>query len=268
MNNLITKDKVQSLYLWPLCLTICLILYGPVITVSAATFPEVPTDPGAYTKKTANFNPEYEYCLYQAYSLLPSLGHDPANITIPGFTGTEDEAREFSKYIYQYYDYTGQLKISCSPTASGSQLYNLHIQFDDPKQIYDMQMEVERTLFNFSQSLLGLSERDKIIKTNNWVASNAAYDETLQKTSCYSNVIEGSSTCNGYTRAFHAICCYSGIKCENIRGYVGDKLHIWNRVFVDNTWKYVDVTWNSMSHSDSWLLISKDKINEDHTRSS
>lgn len=267
MTYLITKDKIQRLYLWPICFIICLLLYKPGLTAQAATFPDLPADPSTYTKKIENYNPEYEYCLYQAYSFLPSLGHDPTIITVPGFTGTEEEAKAFGKYIYQYYDYTGRLKISCSITATGSESYNLHIQFDDPRQIYEMQMAAEQKLYDFSQSLIGLSDLDKIISANNWIASNAKYDESLQKTSCYSNVIEGTSTCNGYTRAFHAVCCYSGIRCENVRGYVDDKLHIWNKVFIDNTWKYIDVTWNSMSHSSTWLLVSKDKFEESHATS-
>lgn len=265
MSYLITKDKVRPLYLLPLCIMTFLLMGGPVITAQAATFPDVPADPSTYTKKAENYNPEYEYCLYQVYSALPSLGHDSTMVTVPGFVGTEDEAKAFGKYIYQYYDYTAQLKVSCSTTAAGSQLYNLHIQFDDPGQIYEMQMTAEQKLYNFSQSLIGLSDLDKIIRTNNWIASNARYDESLQKTSCYSNIIEGTSTCNGYTRAFHAVCSYSGIKCENVRGYVGDQLHIWNKVFIDNTWKYVDVTWNSMSNSSNWLLVSKDKLSGDYS---
>lgn len=264
MGYLITKDKLQPLYLWPLCIMFCLFLSTPVITAQAATFPVLPEDSSTYTHKTANYNPEYEYCLYQTYSTLPSLGHDAALVTVPGFIGTEEEARAFSKYIYQYYDYTGRLNISCSEISSGSQLYNLHIRFDDPQQIYNMQMETEQKLLNFSNTLNGLSDRDKIVKANDWIASNAVYDESLNKTSCYSNIIEGTSTCNGYTRAFYAICCYSGVKCENIRGYVDNRLHIWNKVYTNGSWQYVDVTWNSMSHSNSWLLISKDEIDVDH----
>lgn len=265
MSYLITKDKVQPLYLWPFF--ILLFLYLPTITAQAATFPVPPQDPGTYTKKATNYNPEYEYCLYKTYSSLPSLGHEAATVTVPGFIGTEEEARAFSKYIYQYYDYTGQLAISCSPITSGSQLYFLHIRFEDPQQIYDMQIEAEQKLLNFSNTLKDLSDRDKIVKANNWLASNAVYDETLQKTSCYSNVVEGASTCNGYTRAFYAICSYSGIKCENIRGYANNMLHIWNKVYIDGDWQYVDVTWNSMSRSNSWLLVSKEEIDEDHSAS-
>ena len=268
MSYLITKDKVQPLYLWPLCILLYLFLFTPTITAQAATFPVLPDDSSTYTKKTANYNPQYEYCLYQTYSSLAAMGHETARLTVPGFTGTIDEAKAFSKYIYQYYDYTGRIEISCSKISSGSQLYNLHIEFDDPQQIYDMQMATEEALFNFSQSLNGLSDRDKIIRAHNWIASNTTYDETLQKTSCYSNVIEGTSTCNGYTRAFYAICCYSGIPCENIRGYVNNTLHIWNRVYINGVWEYVDVTWNSMSRSNSWLLVSEDTMDEDHTSTS
>ena len=89
MGYLITKDKLLPLYLWPLCIMFYLFLSTPVITAQAATFPVLPEDSSTYTHKTANYNPEYEYCLYQAYSSLPSLGHDAAQVKVPGFIGTE-----------------------------------------------------------------------------------------------------------------------------------------------------------------------------------
>lgn len=268
MKAFIAKEKIFLLCVCSLPLLIYMFLSTATITAQAADFPAIPEDATTYTKKTANYIPEYEYCLYGVYSSLPSLGSEPAFITVNGFTGTQDEAREFSKYIYQYYDYTGRLTISCSEIEQGSQLYYLHIQFDNPQEIYSQQMAVERELLSFSQSINTLSDRDKVKQANARVATNAKYDTSLQKTSCYSNIIEGTSTCNGYTRAFYAICSYSGIPCENIRGYVDDKLHIWNRVKVGQTWEYVDVTWNSMSHSDTWLLVTKDKMDQDHVSTS
>lgn len=52
-------------------------------------------------------------------------------------------------------------------------------------------------------------------------------------------------------------------RCENVKGWVGDKYHIWNRVELDGVWKYVDVTWNNMAGENNWLLISREEMNED-----
>ena len=89
MGYLITKDKLKPLYLWPLCIMFYLFLSTPVISAQAATFPVLPEDSSIYTHKTANYIPEYEYCLYQTYSSLPSLGHDAALVTVPGFILSE-----------------------------------------------------------------------------------------------------------------------------------------------------------------------------------
>ena len=76
--------------------------------------------------------------------------------------------------------------------------------------------------------------------------------------------MEGTSTCNGYARAFLALCSYSGIICENVRGYTDGKLHMWNRVKLGDGWEYVDVTWNSMAGSDRWLLVLEARMRMDH----
>jgi transglutaminase/protease-like cytokinesis protein 3 len=61
--------------------------------------------------------------------------------------------------------------------------------------------------------------------------------------------------CDGYSRLFKTLCDYAGIKAEVILGYArtgmergNDKFrsnHTWNAVYIDSTWKLLDVTWAS-----------------------
>jgi len=62
--------------------------------------------------------------------------------------------------------------------------------------------------------------------------------------------------CQGYTALFHTLCDLTGIKCIDIIGtsktnpaHIG-KLpkasdHVWNSVKIDNSWRFIDVTWAS-----------------------
>lgn len=66
---------------------------------------------------------------------------------------------------------------------------------------------------------------------------------------------EKKAVCDGYSRLFKALCDYSGIKCEIISGYIRwasdpigvmtNRTHSWNAVFIDGSWKLIDVAWAS-----------------------
>lgn len=236
-----------------------------MVSPSGAEMVIIPEDVTGYTAKKENYIPEYEYYMFLLLDELESMGSDSVSAAIPEFEGREEEVLEFAYYIYQTYDYTGKIILAYAAAEGEDELYNLFIQTDNSKELLKMQKAVEDKLIGFSRTLDGLTEREKVIEINNWIASNAVYDMELAKTSCYSNIIEGRSTCNGYARAFLALCSYSGVKCEYVKGYVDEKLHMWNRVKIGGRWEYVDVTWNSMAGINKWLLITEDEMKKDHT---
>src|SRR6476659_2951980 len=60
------------------------------------------------------------------------------------------------------------------------------------------------------------------------------------------------AVCDGYARLFKTLCQYSGVKCEIITGYAAGYVtrnrsfrtnHSWNAVYIDSSWKLIDVTW-------------------------
>ena len=63
------------------------------------------------------------------------------------------------------------------------------------------------------------------------------------------------AVCDGYARLFKTLCTYAGVKSETISGYARTESsrarqrfapnHTWNAVWIDSTWKLLDVTWAS-----------------------
>jgi transglutaminase/protease-like cytokinesis protein 3 len=93
------------------------------------------------------------------------------------------------------------------------------------------------------------------------------------------------AVCDGYARLFKTLCDYAGIKAEVISGYVraepdriGYKFntnHTWNAVFIDSTWKLLDVTWASgyciyggsdylQHYNDIYFLTPPEEFVRDH----
>ena len=93
-----------------------------------------------------------------------------------------------------------------------------------------------------------------------WLANNITYDmkgfeanvlpDYRPKAVLNSKV----AVCEGYALLFQELCNEAGIRSEIIRGYSkgygyseGDKFkvtnHAWNAVYLDNQWRFIDVTW-------------------------
>ncbi len=56
------------------------------------------------------------------------------------------------------------------------------------------------------------------------------------------------AVCDGLSKAYTLMCNIEGIPCVRVAGVAGDSLsnsggHAWNKVFVNNAWYLVDITW-------------------------
>lgn len=92
------------------------------------------------------------------------------------------------------------------------------------------------------------------------------------------NVGSSGPVCEGYARAFQALCNQLDIPCVLVDGPAAESLtdtpeyHMWNYVQVDDGWYAVDVTWNdpyvsyaydkkvSGSECRKWILLGSDSI--------
>lgn len=93
------------------------------------------------------------------------------------------------------------------------------------------------------------------------------------------------AVCDGYARLFKTLCTYAGVKAETISGYARTDLsrtrqrfapnHTWNAVWIDSSWKLLDVTWASgyisrqgdnfvRLYDDQYFLTSPEEFIREH----
>lgn len=140
----------------------------------------------------------------------------------------------------------------------------------------------------------GMSQRDKAIAINDYLADAAEYDyDALAAYEAY--VQAGGVTgwreyaretdimhaweangvwshdhvvCAGYSKAYVAIALSSDMVAVYVSGIVtqSNGRHAWNKVNVDGTWWSMDTTWNDGGRSDDFLLISDSDFTGSATR--
>ena len=69
-------------------------------------------------------------------------------------------------------------------------------------------------------------------------------------------LVHKGATCEGYTRAFLAMCDAMGIGCYYVHSTRTQ--HVWNIVQVDGEWYHIDVQGNDLSNHNYWFLVSDD----------
>ncbi len=76
----------------------------------------------------------------------------------------------------------------------------------------------------------------------------------------YGALVHNESVCEGYAKSFKAVMDRLGIPCVCVAGYSAAsgkenlQPHMWNYVQVDGMWYIVDVTFNSTSSQNRWML--------------
>lgn len=82
------------------------------------------------------------------------------------------------------------------------------------------------------------------------ILKNCTYasDERLD-TTAVGCIIAGKANCQGYAKALMYFCEQRNIPCEYVFGKYKRIEHIWNKVYIDDTWYYIDMTQNTYTLS-------------------
>lgn len=89
-----------------------------------------------------------------------------------------------------------------------------------------------------------MSDMDIVKLFHDYIILNCDYRQQSQNyDNAYGALIEGSATCEGYSRAMAFLCNKVGIVCELIKGSVPEE-HMWNMIVIDNAWYHIDLTWD------------------------
>lgn len=126
--------------------------------------------------------------------------------------------------------------------------------------------------------------KEKIEYVNNYICENNTYgfgtvvegDRNVDTPKAdfihtsYGALVNGESVCEGYAKSFKAVMDRLGIPCVCVSGYSSEtgseKLqpHMWNYVKVEGMWYGVDVTYNSASSNNPWMLVGANTMFDTH----
>lgn len=88
------------------------------------------------------------------------------------------------------------------------------------------------------------SDYEKIRKIHDFIIENASYDTDTEHYSAYDNLINKSSTCQGYMSLAYKMFTEAGIPCRIITGTGNKDSHGWNIVKLEGKWYNIDCTWD------------------------
>lgn len=117
--------------------------------------------------------------------------------------------------------------------------YDLTNRLDSAKREFEQAAEV---VLQGARELETEAEQEKYV--HDALAGMAEYRLSSQMNqSAYSALVNGSTVCAGYSRAFQYLMQQLGIPCYYCTGYSGED-HAWNIIYVDGLFRNVDVTWD------------------------
>lgn len=97
---------------------------------------------------------------------------------------------------------------------------------------------------------------ERILFVHDYIIDNADYDistGTTYNNSPYGCLIEGKTACGGYSGAFQMIMRKLSFDCGQCFG-VATEAHAWNYIYYDDSYYWVDVTWDEECGYDYFML--------------
>lgn len=102
---------------------------------------------------------------------------------------------------------------------------------------------------------LGLGSRtpkEKVRVIHEYICDSVEYDYTFKGgTSLFEALFTRKLVCQGYSLMLKSLCDLSGVQCECLT----NENHMWNRVFIDNKWNYIDATWDDTNNRSKYFLL-------------
>lgn len=209
-----------------------------------------------FVKRTDNFYPNNKQELYNVFYTILNNGDD--NFTF--YCGKEytdctkdieeiiDPENEILSIINNYvHPYNSYSSISVNMNNFGRitvDVTKLYTQAD----IFILNQFINTTYNNLINDKM--TNEQKIKTIHNYIINNSSYDKTWSTTNeknrlyksntAYGPLLEHVGLCGGYTDAMELF-----LEKMNIKSYkIASKNHIWNYVYVNNTWKHLDLTWD------------------------
>ncbi len=210
----------------------------------------------SFVQETSNFYPNNKQELYNVFYTILNNGYDSFTFYCGDeYTNCEKDIKELTQennqilstinnYVHPYNSYSsinvnmnslGRINVNITKLYSSDDIYTLnnYINTNYSKIINDK-----------------MTDSEKIKAAHDFIINNSTYDKTWKETKsenrihksniAYGPLIEKIGLCGGYTDAMELFLEKMGIKSYKI----ASDNHIWNYVYINNSWKHLDLTWD------------------------
>lgn len=194
---------------------------------------------------------EYENCI-----------NDVKNISSQEILLTEinNYANPFNSFttVHTTYDETGEINVNLTKVYTKEQIKEINALLDKIiQQNINDNMTLEEKITSLHDYIINNTQYD--IEKNNTGISN------YESNTAYGTLTSHYATCNGYADTMALLLDRLGVK--NYR--IASDNHIWNAVYINDTWLHLDLTWDDPVSEDgmNYLYHKYFLINNDQLRS-
>ncbi|MGE7940733.1 transglutaminase domain-containing protein [Lysinibacillus xylanilyticus] len=132
---------------------------------------------------------------------------------------------------------------------------------------------VEQTLANIIASMHGLSDFQKLQAAHDFIVLSAEYSKETEGSqySPYTLLTENKGVCQAYALVLYRMLEMLGFEVQYVPGKVGEQLHAWVLVKLDDEWYHIDVTWDDPLPDRkgevryNYFLVSDRQLAQDHS---
>lgn len=132
---------------------------------------------------------------------------------------------------------------------------------------------VEQTLTNIIAPMHGLSELQKLQAAHDYIVLSTEYSKETEGSqySPYTLLTENKGVCQAYALVLYRMLEKLGFEVQYVPGKVGEQLHAWVLVKLDDEWYHIDVTWDDPLPDRkgevryNYFLVSDRQLAKDHS---
>lgn len=176
-------------------------------------------------------------------------------------------------YDFEYSIFDLDVNIRYTSAANTGNVVSAQLSYlYTAEQVDDMQKKVDAAADKIISELWdGMSEYEIVKFFYDKLASEVEYNEKAENLrDIYGALVEKSTVCGGYARAFSYLCSKVGIETITTLGDFNETPHMWNMVRIDGNWYHVDVTSGNATNTEfpyiryDYFCVTDDIINKYH----
>ena len=236
-----------------------------------------------YVQNTDDFNPSNSQEILNIYYTVINAGKTEFSFYCPKeYTGCLDDIQRLARnqdmlsdinnYVHPYngfshieteYDSLGKITVRINKSYYEEDIEDINKKLDE---LYPQLVDENK------------SDTENIRTIHDYIINHTKYDSDrsdkkiikYRSDIAYGPLFEGYGICGGYTDLMELF-----LERMNIKSYkISSDMHVWNAVYIDNTWKHLDLTWDDPVANDNkdylehdyFLINTTDLLNREKTQ--